>query len=104
MTRNRGDHHAVAVREDGSKWLRDALFNSDTFPTVVAVPLKWAEVEKEQAEFVTRVTKKSLEKCSLLFSALYILALFAYGATDPFAEAAPLQRYRVEQNFIGVGR
>src|SRR6266852_5988880 len=31
---------------------RDAVFNPDAFPNVAAVQLKWAEVEKEQAEFV----------------------------------------------------
>ena len=41
---------------------RDALFNPDAFPDVRAVELKWAEVEKEQAEFVNRVTNESLEK------------------------------------------
>jgi uncharacterized damage-inducible protein DinB len=40
---------------------RDALFNPDTFPNVAEVQLKWAEVEKEQAEFVIRVTDESLE-------------------------------------------
>src|SRR6266581_8076797 len=41
---------------------RDALFNPDAFPNIAAVQLKWAEVEKEQVEFVNRVTKESLEK------------------------------------------
>lgn len=41
---------------------RDALFNSDGFPNVAAVQIKWVEVEKEQAEFVNRVTNESLEK------------------------------------------
>jgi hypothetical protein len=36
--------------------------------------------------------------------ALRILALLAHGATDPIAETASLRRYRVEQNFIRVGR
>jgi uncharacterized damage-inducible protein DinB len=40
---------------------RDALFNPDAFPDVAAVQLKWAEVEKEQAEFVSCVTSQSLE-------------------------------------------
>jgi uncharacterized damage-inducible protein DinB len=40
---------------------RDALFNPDAFPSVAAVRLKWAEVEKEQVEFVNRVTNESLE-------------------------------------------
>jgi uncharacterized damage-inducible protein DinB len=39
----------------------DALFYHAVFPDVAAVQLKWAEVEKEQAEFVNRVTNESLE-------------------------------------------
>jgi hypothetical protein len=41
---------------------QDALFNPDAFPNVAAVQSKWAEVEKEQAEFVKRLTKESLGK------------------------------------------
>jgi hypothetical protein len=41
---------------------RDALFNPDAFSNVAAVQLKWAEVEKEQVEFVNRVTNESLEQ------------------------------------------
>jgi uncharacterized damage-inducible protein DinB len=41
---------------------RNALFNPDAFSNVAAVQLKWAEVEKEQVEFVNRVTNESLEK------------------------------------------
>jgi uncharacterized damage-inducible protein DinB len=41
---------------------RDALFNPDAFPDVAAVRLKWAEVEKEQTDFVNRVTNESLEQ------------------------------------------
>ena len=41
---------------------RDALFNPDAFSNVAAVQLKWAEVEKEQTEFVSRVTNESLEQ------------------------------------------
>jgi uncharacterized damage-inducible protein DinB len=40
----------------------DALFNPDVFPNFAAVQSKWAEVEKEQVEFVNRVTNESLEK------------------------------------------
>ena len=43
------------------KQRRDALFNPDAFPKVAAVQLKWTEVEKEQADFVNRVTDESLE-------------------------------------------
>jgi len=41
---------------------RDALFNPDAFPNAAAVQLKWADVEKEQAEFVNRVTNESLKE------------------------------------------
>ena len=41
---------------------RDALFHPDAFPNIAVVQLKWAEVEKEQVEFVNRVTNESLEK------------------------------------------
>jgi uncharacterized damage-inducible protein DinB len=41
---------------------RDTLFNPDAFPTVASVQLRWAEIEKEQAEFLNRVTNESLKK------------------------------------------
>jgi uncharacterized damage-inducible protein DinB len=41
---------------------RDAIFNLAAFPNVAAVQLKWAEIEKEQTEFVNRLTNESLEK------------------------------------------
>ncbi|HEV2102189.1 MAG TPA: DinB family protein [Candidatus Acidoferrum sp.] len=44
-------------------WTRlDARFPPDAFPDVGAVQLKWAEVEREQAEFVNRVTNESLRR------------------------------------------
>jgi hypothetical protein len=41
---------------------RDILFNPDAFSNVAAVHLKWAEVEKEQTEFVNHVTNELLGK------------------------------------------
>ncbi len=42
-------------------WKRhDALFHPEAFPNGAAVHRKWAEVEKEQAEFVNGVTNESL--------------------------------------------
>ena len=41
---------------------REALFNPHAFPNVETVQSKWAEVEKEQVEFVNRVTNQSLEQ------------------------------------------
>jgi DinB family len=42
-------------------WTRlGALSNPNAFPDVAAVQLRWAEVEREQVEFVNRVTDESL--------------------------------------------
>jgi uncharacterized damage-inducible protein DinB len=42
-------------------WTRlGALVHPDAFPDVAAVQLRWAEVEREQIEFVNRVTDESL--------------------------------------------
>lgn len=41
---------------------RGVLFNPDELPEAAAVQLKWAEVEKEQIEFVNRVTDELLEE------------------------------------------
>lgn len=41
---------------------QDTLFHPDAFPNLAAVQLKWAEVEKEQTEFVDCVTEEALAK------------------------------------------
>jgi uncharacterized damage-inducible protein DinB len=42
-------------------WTRhNALFSPNAFPDLAAVQLKWADVEREQVEFVNRVTNESL--------------------------------------------
>jgi uncharacterized damage-inducible protein DinB len=41
---------------------RDALFNPATFQNVAAVQSKWAELEREQAQFVSCLTRESLEQ------------------------------------------
>jgi uncharacterized damage-inducible protein DinB len=41
---------------------RDTLFSPDAFPNVTAVQAKWAEVEKEQTEFVNQLTNERLEE------------------------------------------
>ncbi|MBV8550336.1 MAG: DinB family protein [Acidobacteriaceae bacterium] len=41
---------------------RDVLFSADAFPDLATVRSKWAEVEKDQIEFVNRVTSELLEK------------------------------------------
>jgi uncharacterized damage-inducible protein DinB len=44
-------------------WTRlGALFHPNAFPDVAAVQLRWAEVEREQVEFVNRVTNESLRR------------------------------------------
>ncbi|HEX8880939.1 MAG TPA: DinB family protein [Candidatus Acidoferrum sp.] len=40
----------------------DTLFHPERFPDVAAVKSKWADVEKEQIEFVNGLTNESLEK------------------------------------------
>jgi uncharacterized damage-inducible protein DinB len=42
-------------------WTRmDAQFHPNAFPNIASVKSKWAEIEKEQAEFVNGVTNESL--------------------------------------------
>ena len=41
---------------------RDALFNPNAFPDVATVQQSWAEVEKEQVEFVKQLSDQALEK------------------------------------------
>ena len=41
---------------------RDVLFNPDSFPNVATVQSKWAEVEKEQTEFVNGLPDELLER------------------------------------------
>jgi len=44
-------------------WTRlGALFHPNAFPDLAAVQLKWAEIEREQGEFVNRVTNQSLRR------------------------------------------
>ena len=40
----------------------DAIFHPDVFPNLIAVSLKWKEVEKQQQEFLSSVTEESLRK------------------------------------------
>ncbi len=41
---------------------RDALFNPQGFPDIGALQSKWTEVEKDQLEFVNRLTNESLQR------------------------------------------
>jgi uncharacterized damage-inducible protein DinB len=44
-------------------WTRhEALFTPSAFPDCAAVELKWAEVERDQVEFVNRLTNESLAR------------------------------------------
>jgi uncharacterized damage-inducible protein DinB len=53
--------HSAAFLED--LWDEDnPLFRPDAFPDVTGVRVKWAEVEKEQTEFVDSVTEEGLRK------------------------------------------
>ena len=53
--------HSAAFLAD--LWDRhDGLFHPDAFPNVTTVQLKWAEVEKEQTEFVDSVTEEALAR------------------------------------------
>jgi len=40
----------------------DVLFRPDGFPNVASLKSKWAEVEREQVEFINGVTNESLKK------------------------------------------
>jgi uncharacterized damage-inducible protein DinB len=40
----------------------DLLFNPDSFPDIAGVKSRWAEVEREQVEFVNGVTNETLQK------------------------------------------
>ena len=40
----------------------DALFDPNALPDLAGVQLKWAEVEREQVEFVNRLTNESLPR------------------------------------------
>ena len=40
----------------------DTLFTPVAFPNIVALQLKWAEIEREQTEFVSGLAEEALEK------------------------------------------
>lgn len=40
----------------------NTLFHADAFPNIAVVQAKWAEIEKERAEFVNGVTDESLQR------------------------------------------
>ena len=56
-------------------WMQAAiLFQSDRFPDIETVGAKWAEVEKEQSQFVDTVTGESLKRMLPLGTRLVSLA------------------------------
>jgi uncharacterized damage-inducible protein DinB len=67
-------------------WTRmDALFQPNAFPSVAAVKLKWAEIEKEQAEFVNAMTDESLGRMlpvrATQISLAHLMQHLAYHST-----------------------
>ena len=52
----------------------DVLFHRDAFPSFAAVQLKWAEIEKEQIEFVNSLTEESLRRMLPVFRTQLSLA------------------------------
>ena len=57
----KGPSHSSAFLTD-LKSRRDVLFSVDVFPNVATVQSKWAEIEKEQTEFVNQITNELLER------------------------------------------
>lgn len=56
-------------------WTReDVLFHPNAFPDLAAVQLKWAEVEREQVEFVNSIANESLRKMLPVFETQISLA------------------------------
>jgi len=53
--------HSPALLKD-LRSRRDRLFNPAAFPDVIAVRLKWEEIEREQTEFVNCLTDEVLGK------------------------------------------
>jgi uncharacterized damage-inducible protein DinB len=56
-------------------WKRHhALFSPNAFPDLAAVQLKWAEIEREQVEFVNRLTNESLGRMLPVYATQISLA------------------------------
>jgi uncharacterized damage-inducible protein DinB len=52
----------------------ETLFHSESFPTLAAAQAKWAEVEKEEVEFVNEVTDELLGRTLAVGNASVLLA------------------------------
>ena len=68
-------------------WARhDTLFHPNALPELAAVRLKWAEVEREQIEFVNGVTNESLGRilplCTTQISLAYLMQHVANHFTN----------------------
>jgi uncharacterized damage-inducible protein DinB len=74
----------------------DALFNPEAYPDIVAVQLKWAEVEREQIEFVSRLTDEALGKKLLFrakqFSLMHLMQHLANHSTYHRGQVALMMR------------
>jgi uncharacterized damage-inducible protein DinB len=78
-------------------WTRhDALFTPSAFPDVATVRLKWAEVERDQVEFVNRVTNESLGRMLPLratqISLAYLMQHLANHSTYHRGQVAVMMR------------
>jgi uncharacterized damage-inducible protein DinB len=78
-------------------WTReDALFPPNAFPELPAVQIKWAEVEREQIEFVNRVTNESLQRmlpvCETQISLAHLMQHLANHSTYHRGQVALMMR------------
>jgi uncharacterized damage-inducible protein DinB len=78
-------------------WTRhDDLFNPNGFPDFAAVQSKWTEVEREQAEFVNRVTDESLRRmlpvCETQISLAHLMQHLANHSTYHRGQVALMMR------------
>jgi uncharacterized damage-inducible protein DinB len=78
-------------------WTRfGALFHPNALSDVAAVQLKWAEVEREQVEFVNRVTNESLGRMlpvrTTQISLAHLVQLLANHSTYHRGQVALMMR------------
>jgi len=78
-------------------WTReDALFPPNAFPELPAVQFKWAEVERDQIEFVNCVTNESLQRmlpvCETQISLAHLMQHLANHSTYHRGQVALMMR------------
>ena len=78
-------------------WLRaDSLFDPSVFPDIAAVQFRWVEVEREQVEFVNRVTAESLRRmlpvCETQISLAHLMQHLANHSTYHRGQVALMMR------------